>query len=163
MSEDEQLLGFEDLTVGRVFRLGPRTVSAAEIVAFAEEFDPQPFHLDPDSEQARQTGGLIASGWHVCSLFMAMICEAFVSRSLSDGAPGVEEVRWLKPVRPDDTLEGVATVVERRVSRSRPDRGFVTFESTLTNQDGDTVTYLRYPAMVRLRDPDNFVEHGVSS
>lgn len=155
MSGDDELLAFEDMTVGRQFALGPRTVSADEIVAFAKEFDPQPFHLDGDSDQARLTGGLIASGWHICSLFMAMACDAFILKSLSEGAPGVDEARWLAPVRPGDTLRGTATVTGRRVSRSRPDRGFVEFESILENQNSQTVAYLRYPAMIRLRYADH--------
>ena len=157
MSEDQQRLAFEDLEVGRQFRLGPRTIQAEEMIAFAEEFDPQPFHLDAGSEQARQTGGLIASGWHICGIFMAMACEAFVLNSLSEGAPGVDEIRWLAPVRPGDTLDGTATVTERRISRSLPERGFITFEITLRNQRAETVTYMRYPAMVLLRDPQNFI------
>ncbi|RLQ88337.1 MaoC family dehydratase [Notoacmeibacter ruber] len=156
MNAEGQILAFEDFTVGRQFQLGPRHVTAEEIIAFAEEFDPQPFHLDGDSEQAKQTGGLIASGWHICGLFMAMACEAFINNSLSEGAPGVEEVRWMKPLRPGDTLSGTVTVGERRVSRSRPERGFVEFETVLTDQNGQTIASLRYPAMVRLRDPANF-------
>ncbi|MCP1199877.1 MaoC/PaaZ C-terminal domain-containing protein [Notoacmeibacter sp. MSK16QG-6] len=156
------MLAYEDFTVGRQFQLGPRRVTTEEIIAFAEEFDPQPFHLDGDSEQARQTGGLIASGWHICGLFMAMACEAFINNSLSDGAPGVEEVRWMKPLRPRDTLSGVVTVGERRVSRSRPSRGFVQFETNLTNQSGETIASLRYPAMVRLRNPENFSDDAAS-
>lgn len=162
MVEESAHLSFEDFTVGRRFDLGPRTISAEEIVEFASEYDPQPFHLDGNSEQARQTGGMIASGWHICAVFMAMACEAFILESLSEGAPGIEEVRWLQPVRPGDTLRGVVTVMERRVSRSNPQRGFVQFECTLSNQAGESVTWLRYPAMVRLRDPEAFARENAS-
>ena len=130
---------FKDFTAGRVFDLPPHTISAEEIIEFAGEFDPQPMHTDPDSDQAKQIGGLIASGWHTSSILMRMICDGYLLDSPSQGSPGLEEVRWLKPVRPGDTLTATAEVLDSRVSRSRPSIGIVTFLYSMTNQDGTEV------------------------
>lgn len=130
---------FKDFTVGRVFDLPPHTISAEEIIEFASEFDPQPMHTDPSSEQAKQIGGLIASGWHTSSILMRMICDGYLLESPSQGSPGLEEVRWLKPVRPGDTLTATAEVLDSRVSRSRPSIGIVTFLYSMANQDGEEV------------------------
>lgn len=131
------MIAFEDLAVGRTFALGPVTVTEEEIVAFASEFDPQDFHLDGESAQAEGVGGLIASGWHTCSLAMRMFCDAYLLDSTSQGAPGVETVRWLAPVRPGDVLTGTSTVAEARLSRSRPKLGIVRFEHEI--RTGETV------------------------
>jgi acyl dehydratase len=134
------LFHFEDFTVGRVFRFGPVAVSAEDIVAFAAEFDPMPFHLDAAAGEDSLLGGLAASGWHSCCLMMRMICDGFLLDSASMGSPGLEEVRWLKPVHPGDSLSLEATVTEARTSRSRPDMGLVKFEFVLANQRGERVT-----------------------
>lgn len=133
------MLSYDDLVIGQEFKLGPRQVTAEEIIAFAEQFDPQPFHLESDSDQAQQVGGLIASGWHTCSIFMRMMCDAFILDSTSQGSAGLDKVKWLKPVRPGDTLTGWARVLEKRVPKSRPDLGMVQFEYGLTNQKDETV------------------------
>ena len=122
------MIAFEDLYVGRSFALGPVTVAADEIVAFAATFDPQDFHLDGGSAQAELVGGLIASGWHTCALAMRMMCDGYLLASTSQGAPGVGAVRWLAPVRPGDVLTGTSTVREARRSRSRPGLGIVRFD-----------------------------------
>ena len=142
------MLVCDDFWEGRVFKLGPRMVTADEIVEFAEEFDPQPFHLDEDSEQAKLVGGLIASGWHTCSIFMRMMCDAFILGSTSQGSAGLDNVRWLKPVRPGDELSGTATVVSPRVSKSKPDLGFVQFDYELRNQKGDIVMTITGNGMI---------------
>lgn len=129
------MIAFEDLPVGRTFALGPVTVTVEEIVAFAGQFDPQDFHLDGDSAQARAVGGLIASGWHSCAIAMRMFCDAYLLDSTSQGAPGVGAVRWLAPVRPGDVLRGTSTVREARLSRSRPGLGIVGFDHELTVED----------------------------
>lgn len=133
------MLCFEDFTIGRVFHLPPHTITADEIVEFAEEFDPQPFHVDPTSSQAEQVGGLIASGWHTCSLMMRMICDGYLLDSTSQGSPGLEEIRWLMPVRPGDTLQTRVEVVDSRRSNSNPKLGIVTFIYLMENQSGDPV------------------------
>lgn len=123
-------LHFEDFKAGDVSIYGPRHVTREEIVAFAAEFDPQPMHLDEAAGAVSLLGGLGGSGWHSCSLLMRMIADGFILNSTSMGSPGVEEVRWLKPLRPGVNLRVRVTVMETRVSKSRPDMGLVrmTFE-----------------------------------
>jgi len=126
-------LHWEDFEPGRVFEYGPRRITRDEIVAYAAEFDPQPFHLDADAARTTMLGGLAASGWHACCLLMRMSADSFVLNASSMGAPGVDEVRWLAPIRPDDELTLRTTVVEARPSRSRPDVGFVKFRFEMFN------------------------------
>ncbi len=140
---------YEDFPVGKVIELGPKTISADEIVAFASKFDPQPFHLDAESEQAKLTGGLIASGWHTCSILMRMMCDAYLLDSASQGSAGLDEVRWLKPVRPGDVLSGTATIVDGRVSKSRPDLGLLQMKYELCNQNDETVMIVIGSGMVK--------------
>jgi acyl dehydratase len=116
---------FEDFTPGMVIEHGPRPVTREEIVAFAAEFDPQPMHLDEDAARHSILGGLAASGWHTCCLMMRMACDSFVLNSSSMGAPGVDEVKWLKPLRPGTNITLRTTVLEIRTSKSRPEMGFV--------------------------------------
>ena len=130
------MLTFEDFPVGTRLALPAQTVSADEIIAFARDFDPQPFHLDETSAQAGRVGGLIASGWHTCGLMMRMMCEAYLLGSRSQGSAGLDRVSWLAPVRPGDTLSGETQVVAARTSRSMPGVGFLTFRYRLQNQAG---------------------------
>jgi acyl dehydratase len=120
-------LHWEDFQSGAVSVYGPRLVTREEIVAFAAEFDPQPMHLDEAAASATMLGGLGASGWHMCCLFMRIIADGFVLNSSSMGGPGVEEVRWLAPLRPGTQIRVRATVVEARASKSRPEMGLVKF------------------------------------
>ncbi len=138
---------FEDFREGEVLPLGPRLVTREEIVAFAAEFDPQPFHLDEEAAKGTLLRGLAASGWHTTALFMRMMCEGFLLRSSSMGSPGVEELRWLRPVRPGDTLSGTATVVSARASSSRPEMGIVNFLFEISNQRGEPVMRIKNPIM----------------
>jgi len=130
---------FEDFTPGTSALYGPVTVTAADIVAFAEVFDPQPFHLDAEAAKGTLLGGLAASGWHTSAIMMRMICDAFLIDSTSMGSPGIEQAKWIKPLRPDDRLMLRWTVTDRRASRSRPDMGLVTFEFVLANEAGEQV------------------------
>jgi acyl dehydratase len=132
-------LYFEDLRPGEVVEYGDRQVTAAEIVEFAQEFDPQPFHLDQDAGRASMAGGLIASGRHTEAMLMRMNCDEFVNRSASQGGPGVEEVNWLRPVRPGDRLRVRRTTLSARVSKSRPSLGLVEFLFELFNQADEIV------------------------
>jgi acyl dehydratase len=133
---------FEDFIVGETLPLGSRHVTRAEIIAFAAEFDPQPFHLDERVAGDAMVGGLIASGWHIGAMFMSLLCSGFLIESTSLGSPGIETLKWQRPVRPGDTLTGASTVVEARASRSRPDMGIVRFRHEVVNQAGETVMWL---------------------
>ena len=130
---------WEDFRLGDVAEVGSVTVSEEEIVAFAERYDPQPFHLDPEAARTTQFGGLIASGWHTTLLFMSMFVRAILLDSASQGSPGVEEIRWLAPVRPGDTLTGRVTVTDTRPSSKNPRRGTVFMLNEVFNQDGTLV------------------------
>ncbi|MEW9836786.1 MaoC family dehydratase [Mesorhizobium marinum] len=138
---------FEDFAEGVTIDLGAKDVTAAEIVDFASEFDPQPMHLDESAGQASILGGLSASGWHTCSMFMRLLCDAILLDSTSQGAPGVDHIRWKKPVLAGDRLSGQATIVATRPSKSRPTLGLVTMRSELVNQRGETVLELENTGM----------------
>ena len=146
------MIAFEDFIVGKPMQLGPYEVTEKEIVAFAEEFDPQPFHLSEDGGRNTPAEGLIASGWHTCSILMRMMCDAYLNGSLSQGAPGIDEVRWLKPVRPGDVLTGTSTVLHKRVSRSRPEIGIFRISHEVVNQFGDIVMEIENTGMMGLRN-----------
>ena len=148
-----KLLTYEDFQIGRRFDLGPRKVSEDEIIAFAKKFDPQPFHLDPQSAHAQSVGGLIASGWHTCSIFMRMMCDGYILSTASQGSAGLDEVRWVKPVRPGDTLTGTAEVVGRRISSKRPGIGFVQFDYVMRNQNDEMVMLISGNGMVSVGMP----------
>ena len=130
---------FEDFEPGQLYELGSKVVSEDEIVAFARQFDPQPFHLDPEAAKDSVFGGLIASGWHTGAMWMRLYVDSLLDGAASMGSPGIEELRWLAPVRPGDTLHGRLTVLETTPSESRPDRGTVRIRGEMVNQDGVTV------------------------
>jgi acyl dehydratase len=131
-------LYFEDFESGQVYELGTRLVTESEIVAFARVWDPQPFHTDPEAAKESVFGGLIASGWHTGAMWMRMYVDAMLG-SAARGSPGIEELRWLAPVRPGDTLSGRLTVLEATPSATRPDRGTIRIRAEMVNQDGVTV------------------------
>jgi acyl dehydratase len=145
---------WEDFTPGAVAIYGPRLVTREEIVAFAAEFDPQPMHLDEAAAANTLLGGLGASGWHTCCLLMRLITEGFLLDSASMGAPGVDEVRWLKPVRPGTQIRVRATVVDKRVSSSRPEMGFVKFEYEVLDEQDTVLTTLVSSMMMLRREPE---------
>jgi acyl dehydratase len=144
-------LHWEDFATGSVALYGPRLITREEIIAFASEFDPQPMHLDEEAARAGMLGGLAASGWHSCAILMRMIADGFVLDSHSLGSPGVEEVQWLRPVRPGDRLTVRSTVLETRASRSRPQMGLVKFRFELLDQHGATMMTLVSTLMVARR------------
>jgi acyl dehydratase len=131
-------LYFEDFEPGQVFELGSRTVTEEEIVAFARQWDPQPFHVDAEAARSSPFGGLIASGWHTGAMWMRLYVDTLLGAS-SMGSPGIEELRWLAPVRPGDTLSGRLTILETSPSQRRADRGTVRIRGEMVNQDGVTV------------------------
>ncbi len=130
---------FEDFEPGQDIDLGTRAVTEAEIVAFAREFDPQPFHVDRDAAGGSIYGGVIASGWHTCSMMMRMVVDGLMNRSASMGSPGLDGVRWHAPVRAGDTLNVRYRTVQVKASTSKPDRGVVWSKWVALNQHGETV------------------------
>ncbi len=134
---------FEDFTPGQVLELGSRTITAEAIVAFAREFDPQPFHLDEEAAKRSIYGGLLASGWHTGAIMMRLLCDGLLHDTVSLGSPGIDEMRWLKPVRPGDTLSARMTVLEAMPSRSKPDRGVLRTLTEMRNQHGEVVMTVR--------------------
>jgi acyl dehydratase len=130
---------FEDYATGTTHECGSVSVDEAGIVAFAKEFDPQPFHVDPAAAASGPYHGLIASGWHTAALVMRLLVENYLSAEASLGSPGLDEIRWPYPVRPGDTLHVRATVVEARRSLSKPDRGIIKTAVEAANQEGRTV------------------------
>ncbi len=143
------LLTFEDFSPGHFGTFGPRHVTRDEIIAFAKVYDPQPMHLDEEAASKSMLNGLSGSGWHLCSLMMRMLCDGFVNRTASLGAPGMNEVRWVAPLRPGDDLTIDVTVVEKRASASRPEMGFVTFDYAIKNAKGEHLLFAQCPMMIR--------------
>ncbi len=128
---------FEDFTPGWTFENGPRTLTAAEIVAFAREWDPQSYHTDEERARESPYGGLIASGWQTASVAMRLMCDGYLLETSCVGSPGIDELRFLKPVRPGDALRFRSTVIEAAPSNTKPNRGTVTFRWEVINQRGE--------------------------
>ena len=144
----------EDYVEGAVHVFGPVTITEEEIVRFGEQFDPQIFHTDPQRAKATVYGGLIASGWHTCGLFMRLFVTHYLPGSASLGSPGVDELRWLKPVRPGDALTLRITVHRVKPSRSKPDRGVLFSFCEMLNQDREVVSTMMAMNLIRYRDRD---------
>lgn len=138
---------FDDFAVGQTFDFPPRTVTEEEIIAFAKEYDPQSFHIDREAAAKSPFGGIIASGWHTVGMMMRLMVENVIRGAASMGSPGVEQVRWVKPVRPGDTLHLKGTVLAARPSQSKPDRGVLTTQYELRNQHGEVVMTMRGKGM----------------
>ncbi|HZO95377.1 MAG TPA: MaoC family dehydratase [Candidatus Baltobacteraceae bacterium] len=143
----------EDYTVGSSDEFGSITVTAEEIVAFAERYDPQPFHVDAEAAKNWPFGGLIASGWHTCAMMMRLMVDRCIDGTTSLGSPGLGPIAWKVPVRPGDVLRVRVRVVDAKRSRSKPDRGAVTFEADVLNQHDEIVmTVEHWVGIVRARD-----------
>lgn len=143
---------FDDFVEGAVLELGSTTVTAEEIVEFAREFDPQPMHLDEQAGRASLLGGLAASGWHSCAMFMRLFCDGLLHDSTSQGAPGIDYVKWKRPVLAGDQLTARSTIVSTRRSKSRPGLGLVGMRSEMINQNGVTVFEIENTAMFLTRN-----------
>jgi acyl dehydratase len=144
---------FEDYTDGAVFECGPIVVEESEIIAFAKRYDPQYFHTDPEAATRSVYGGLIASGWHTAALTMRQLVDNYLSSVASLGSPGIDELRWIRPVRPADALSARVTVLEAKRSRSKPDRGVVRSLIEVSNQHGELVMSLKATNLLLCRDP----------
>jgi acyl dehydratase len=145
------MLTFEDFKPGHFGTFGPRHVTRDEILTFAAEFDPQPMHLDEEAAKRSMLNGLAGSGWHLGSIMMRMMFDGFINRAASMGSPGVNELRWLAPLRPDDDLTLDVDVTEARLSRSRPETGVVTFKGVVRNAAGEVLCELVSPIIMRRR------------
>jgi acyl dehydratase len=146
---------WEDLTPGTTRDLGSVSPSAEEMRAFASQYDPQPFHVDEEAAKRSIFGGICASGWHTCALAMRLMVDNFLCHSSSLGSPGLENLKWLKPVFPGDTLSLKHTIVESRAMASRPDVGLVRTVWEMSNQHGDKVLHMEGYGMFRRRTPAN--------
>jgi acyl dehydratase len=144
---------FDDFKPGQAFELGSRTITRDSILAFAREYDPQPFHTDEEAAKETIYGGLIASGWQTGALLMRLFWDGLLHECASLGSPGIDELRWVKPVRPGDTLSLRYTVVETVPSRSKPDRGIVRSLCEMRNQDGEVVLTMKGLGMFMRRAP----------
>ncbi len=144
-------LFWEDFPVGQVREFGHYEVSREAVLAFARQFDPQPFHLDDAAAEASLFGRLSASGWHTCAMAMRMMCDGYLLESASLGSPGIEKLNWLKPVYPGDVLHLRIEVLEARAMTSRPSVGLVRSRTTVLNQNDDAVLSMEGVGMFRRR------------
>ena len=144
---------WEDFKVGEVEQIGGKRVDQDEIIDFASKYDPQPFHIDEAAAKQSMYGGLIASGWHTCAMVMRMMCDAYMLQSASVGSPGIDNLKWLKPVRPGDTINARRTTLETRALKSKPDIGIVNNLWEVFNQDGEMVMSMQGYGMFRRRNP----------
>ncbi|TAK47070.1 MAG: MaoC family dehydratase [Xanthobacteraceae bacterium] len=147
-------LSYEDFRPGRIGSFGPRPVTGAELIAFAAEFDPQPMHLDAQAARSSMLGEISGSGWHLCVMMQRMAHDGFLKDAHSLGSPGIDEVRWLAPLRPGDELTLDAAVIDCRPLRSRADTGLVTFRFEMFNRAGVRLLECVAPVMMRRRAPD---------
>ena len=142
---------FEDYVPGTVAEYGEIPVDEAEIIYFARCFDPQAMHVDPEAAARGRFGGLIASGWHTAAMMMRLFADNFLSPASSIASPGIDELRWLKPVRPGDVLRLRVTIIDARTSRTKPDQGIVRSLVEVLNQNGEVVMSLRPTSFIRVR------------
>jgi len=142
---------WEDFPVGQVREFGHYEVTREAVLGFAREFDPQPFHLDDAAAEASLFGRLAASGWHTCAMAMRMLCDGYLLESAALGSPGIEKLRWLKPVYPGDVLHVRLEVLEARPMTSRPTVGLVRSRTTVLNQADDAVLSMEGMGMFRRR------------
>jgi acyl dehydratase len=147
----DELLYWEDFPLGDTLEMGSHTFTEAEIITFARQFDPQPFHVDPEAAKHSFFKGLIASGWHTCSVAMRLMVDKYVARSASLGSPGLDNIRWLAPVRAGDTITYRRTIIAVRPSDSRPGVGLVQTRWEALNQRGATVMTMEGWSMFRRR------------
>ena len=145
---------FEDFPVGETLELGSYRFSAESIVAFGTAFDPQVYHADPERAKTSVWGGLIASGWQTAAIYMRLLVDNLLGQTASLGSPGLDSLKWLKPVRPGDTLRARITFLECTPSRSRPDRGIVRSRGEMVNQDEEVVMQLEAINFFARRPPD---------
>ena len=143
---------WEDFRVGERVLMGSVKVTKDDIVRFAVEYDPQVFHIDEKAGESSIFGGIIASGWHTCSLVMKMMCDSYLLDSASMGSPGMENIKWVKPVRPNDVLTAFRTTIETKSSRSKSDRGIVKTLFEVFNDSQELVMSMEGLGMFRRKN-----------
>lgn len=150
---------FEDIAVGKKSSFGHYEVTREEVIDFASKYDPQPFHLDDDAAAKTHFGRLSASGWHTCAMTMAMLVENMKEHKQAGlGSPGVDNLRWIKPVYPGDTLRVESEVLEKRRSQSRPEMGIFKSQATVFNQHDEPVMSMVSNGLIAVRNPDAPIE-----
>ena len=146
---------YEDLAIGQKQAFGRYEVTREEVIEFASKYDPQPFHLDDDAAAATHFGRLSASGWHTCAMTMAMLVENLkANRQAGLGSPGIDQLRWKKPVFPGDTMRCESVVIEKRRSGSRPEMGIFKSSLTVFNQNDEPVLEMVSNGLISTRDPE---------
>jgi acyl dehydratase len=148
------MLYFEDLNIGQKISIGPISVTEEEIIEFAKKFDPQPFHLDAAKAKDSLFGNLCASGWHTCSLYMRMLYDGLLVNLASLGSPGMNEIRWIKPLFPNDTITGELNIISKTPSRSKPSIGSLIMDSKVFNNKKELIMTMQSISIVKKRNLD---------
>jgi len=148
----KNIIYFEDLNEGDSYSLGPLFVSKKEILEFANKYDPQPFHIDEKKAKESLFGNLCASGWHTCSLYMKMLCDSFIKNLASLGSPGMNEIRWIKPLFPDQNITGKVIIVSKTPSKSKPQIGSLITNSEVYNNKKEIIMTLQSISIVKKRN-----------
>ena len=153
------MIHYEDLEVGSTSKFGHYDVTREEVIEFARKYDPQPFHLDDEAAAQTHFGRLSASGWHTCAMMTAMLVENMkTTRQAGLGSPGMDNLRWVKPVYPGDTLRIETTIIEKRRSKNRPDMGLFKSDLVIFNQNDEPVMTLRSNGLIKVRNPEAPIE-----
>lgn len=150
---EDTKLHWEDIEVGRTLAYGAYPVTKDEIFEYARAYDPQPHHIDEEAAKLSLTKGLCASGWHSCAIFMRMFYDGMLANAASMGGPAIDEVKWMKPVRPGHVLSARSTCVEKRLMKSRPGVGICKMHHEVLNQDGELLMTMDNPFFIAVRDP----------
>ena len=148
------MIYFEDLNIGKKILIGPISVSEKEIIEFAKKFDPQPFHIDVEKAKESLFGNLCASGWHTCSLYMRMLYDGLLINLASLGSPGMNEIRWIKPLFPNETINGVLTIISKTPSKSKPSIGTMVIDSKVFNSKKELIMTMQSISIVKKRNLD---------
>ena len=153
------MIYYEDLEVGTTSKFGRYDVNRDEVIEFAQKYDPQPFHLDDEAAAQTHFGRLSASGWHTCAMTMAMLVENMkTSRQAGLGSPGMDNLRWVKPVYPGDQLRVETTIIEKRRSKNRPEMGLFKSDLVIFNQNDEPVMTMRSNGLIKVRNPEAPIE-----
>jgi len=146
------MLYFEDIVVGKKSSFGHYEVTREEVLDFAQKYDPQPFHLDDDAAAQTHFGRVSASGWHTCAMTMRMLVENMLATKQAGlGSPGIDEIRWLKPVFPGDTLRVESEILSKKQSQSKPEMGSMRGQTKVLNQNDEVVMTLVSIGLIRVR------------